>query len=87
MRVLRVRLRYVLVFVILICALGGAAFVWLHTTRVQISNTAEATGIDRPGINLGGLSNYGSQQPLKSLNYVNGGHFPGTYAGEIGLAL
>lgn len=81
MRVLGVRLPYVLIFVILICVLSGAAFVWLHSTRVQISNTAEATGIDRPGINLGGLSNYGSQQLLKSLNYVNGGYFPGTYAG------
>jgi hypothetical protein len=81
MRVLRVRLRYILASVILICVISGAAFVWLHTTRVQISNTAEATGIDRPGINLGGLSNYGPQQLLKSLNYVNGGYFPGTYAG------
>jgi hypothetical protein len=81
MRVLGVRLVYVLVFVTLICVLSGAAVVWLHTTRVQISNTAEASGIDRPGINLGGLSNYGSQQLLKSLNYVNGGYFPGTYAG------
>ena len=37
-------------------------------------------GIDRPGINLGGIGGYGSQQLLKSLNYVNGGYFPGTYA-------
>src|SRR5580693_3354349 len=81
MRVLGVRLVYVLVFVTLICVLSGAAVVWLHTTRVQISNTAEASGIDRPGINLGGLGDYGSQQLLKSLNYVNGGYFPGTYAG------
>jgi hypothetical protein len=81
MRVPSARLRYVLVFVILICVLGGAAFVWLHTTKVQISNTAEARGIDRPGIDLGGLSNRGPQQLLKSLNYLNGGYFPGTYAG------
>src|SRR5580704_3657771 len=81
MRVLGVRLRYVLVFVVLICVLSSASFVWLHTTRVQVSNTVEATGIDRPGINLDGLSNYGSQQLLRSLNYVNGGYFPGTYAG------
>jgi hypothetical protein len=81
MRVLGVRLRYVLVFVILICVLSGGAYVWLHMTRVQISSAAEATGIGRPGINLGGASNYGSQQLLKSLNYVSGGYFPGTYAG------
>src|ERR1700678_4296473 len=81
MRVPSARLRYVLVFVILLCLLGCAAFVWLHTTRVQISNTAEASGIDRPGIDLGGLSNRGPQQLLKSLNYWSGGDFPGTYAG------
>ena len=81
MRVARARLSFLLVFVILICVLCGAAFFWLHTTRVQISNTVKAAGIDRPGINLGGLSNHGPQQLLKSLNYVNGGYFPGTYAG------
>jgi hypothetical protein len=51
------------------------------TTTVTISNTVETGGIDRPGINLGGLGNYGSQQLFKSLNYVNGGYFSGTYAG------
>ena len=51
------------------------------TTTVTISNRVETAGIDRPGINLGGLANYGPQQLLKSLNYVNGGYFPGTYAG------
>src|SRR5580704_12660059 len=80
MRVLHVRLRYVLVFVILICVLSGAAFVWLHMITVTISNTVETGGIDRPGINLGGLGNYGSQQLFKSLNYASGGYFPGTYA-------
>ena len=77
---LHVRLRYVLVFVILICVLSGAAFVWLHMTTVTISNTVETGGIDRPGINLGGLGNSGSQQLFKSLNYASGGYFPGTYA-------
>jgi hypothetical protein len=71
---------YVLLFVILICVLSGAAFVWLHTTTVTISNTVESGGIDRPGINLGGLGNYGAQQLFKSLNYASGGYFPGTYA-------
>ena len=80
MRVFHVRLRYVLVFVILICVLSGAAFVWLHMTTVTISNAVETGGIDRPGINLGGLGNYGSQQLFKSLNYASGGYFPGTYA-------
>ena len=51
------------------------------TTTVTISNTVEQGGIDRPGINLGGNANYGSQQLLKSLNEVNGGYMPGTYAG------
>src|ERR1035438_9143708 len=50
-------------------------------TTVTLSNTVERGGIDRPGINLGGQGDYGSQQLLKSLNYVNGGYFPGTYAG------
>ena len=81
MKVLHVRLLYVLVFVILICVLCGAAFVWFHTTKVTISNTVETGGIDRPGINLGGLGNYGAQQLFKSLNYASGGYFPGTYAG------
>jgi hypothetical protein len=35
---------------------------------VTISNTVETRGIDRPGINLGGIAPYGSQQLLKSLN-------------------
>ena len=47
------------------------------TTTVTISNTVETAGIDRPGINLGGLANYGSQQLLKSLNYASGGYMPG----------
>ncbi len=50
-------------------------------TTVTISSAVEMGGIDRPGINLGGIGDYGSQQLLKSLNYVNGGYFPGTYAG------
>src|SRR5579871_5962938 len=51
------------------------------STTVTISSGVALGGIDRPGINLGGLGDYGSQQLLKSLNYVNGGYFPGTYAG------
>jgi arginine exporter protein ArgO len=49
-------------------------------TTVTLSSTIETQGIDRPGINLGGLAGYGSQQLFKSLDYVNGGYFPGTYA-------
>jgi hypothetical protein len=81
MRVRRMGILIVLVIVALGCVSGAAAFMWSHTTRVTISNTVAAAGIDRPGINLGGLSSYGSQQLLKSLNYVNGGYFSGTYAG------
>ena len=33
------------------------------------------------GSTWAGMANYGSQQLLKSLNYVNGGYIPGTYAG------
>jgi hypothetical protein len=51
------------------------------TTTVTISNTIETAGIARPGINLGGSGNYGSQQLLKSLNYASGGYMPGTYFG------
>src|ERR1700724_3352835 len=81
MRVRHVGIRIVLVVVALCCVSGAAGFIWSHTTRVTISSTVAAVGIDRPGINLGGLGSYGSQQLLKSLNYVNGGYFPGTYAG------
>src|SRR5271154_6632410 len=80
MKVLHVRLLFFLVFVILICVLCGGAFVWLHTAKVTISNTVETGELDRPGINLGGLGNYGSQQLFRSLNYASGGSLPGTYA-------
>jgi hypothetical protein len=82
MRVLRLRSALPLAFCFLM--LMGNARVLLSqstTTTVTISNTVETGGIDRPGINLGGLASYGSQQLLKSLNYVSGGYFPGTYAG------
>jgi hypothetical protein len=82
MRVLRLRSALPLAFCCLM--LMGHARVLLSqstTTTVTISNTVETGGIDRPGINLGGLASYGSQQLLKSLNYVSGGYFPGTYAG------
>jgi hypothetical protein len=59
-------------FALLLCQTGAQ-------TTVTISNTVKASGIDRPGINLGGLVNYGSSQLLKSLNYANGGYMPGTY--------
>jgi hypothetical protein len=48
-------------------------------TTVMISKTVETSGIDRPGINLGGIASYGSQQLLKSLNYSYGGYMPGQY--------
>jgi hypothetical protein len=50
-------------------------------TTVTISSTVETSGIDRPGINLGGIASYGSQQLLKSLNYGGGGYMPGQYFG------
>src|SRR3984885_4511646 len=80
MRVPRVASRFAVCFLMFICS---AAVVQSQsaTTTVTISNTVEIAGIDRPGINLGGLGDYGSQQLFKSLNYVNGGYFPGTYAG------
>jgi hypothetical protein len=49
------------------------------TTTVTIPNTVKTSGIDRPGINLGGVAYYGSQQLLKSLNYASGGYMPGQY--------
>src|ERR1700679_2372063 len=48
-------------------------------TIVTIPGGIETPGIDRPGINLGGIGGYGSQQLLKSLNYGGGGYFPGSY--------
>ena len=59
----------------------SAVVVRSQTTTVTISNAVETGSIDRPGINLGGLGDYGSQQLLKSLNYANDGYFSGTYAG------
>jgi hypothetical protein len=67
--------------VALACLLVAVTYLWLHTTRVHISDTVVMSGVGRPGINLGALSNSGPQQLLKSLNYANGGYFPGTYAG------
>src|SRR6195256_2978205 len=63
-------------FLMLICifVVGGSP-----STTVTISSTVETAGIDRPGINLGGIASYGNQQLLKSLNYAGGGYFPGTY--------
>jgi hypothetical protein len=49
------------------------------TTTVTVSNAVQTSGIDRPGINLGGVAYYGSQQLLKSLNYASGGYMPGQY--------
>src|ERR1700677_1966239 len=74
------RLLFVVLFLTFICT-AVVVRSQSTTTIVTLSNTVETGGIDRPGINLGGLANYGSQQLLKSLNYVNGGYFPGTYAG------
>src|SRR5450631_429737 len=69
-------------FCILILMLSAATVRSQSTpTTVSISSAVEMSGVDRPGINLGGIGDYGSQQLLKSLNYVNGGYFPGTYAG------
>jgi hypothetical protein len=48
-------------------------------TTVTIPSTVTTAGIDRPGINLGGLAYYGPQQLLKSLNYASGGYMPGQY--------
>src|SRR5450432_3445599 len=54
----------------------------VQTTTVAISSTVQAAGIDRPGINLGGLTPYGPQQLFKSLNYGDGGSMPGFYWGS-----
>jgi len=53
-----------------------------QTTTVAISNAVQAAGIDRPGINLGGLAPFGPQQLFKSLNYGSGGYMPGFYWGS-----
>jgi len=54
----------------------------VQTTTVSISSAVQAAGIDRPGINLGGLTAYGPQQLFKSLNYGSGGTMPGFYWGS-----
>jgi hypothetical protein len=51
----------------------------LAVTTVTISNTVAASNIDRPGINLGGVAYYGSQQLYKSLNYASGGYMSAQY--------
>src|SRR5271155_5885462 len=80
MRVPRVasRFPFAVCFFMFVCS-GVVVWSQSTTTTVTISNTVETGGIDRPGINLGGNGNYGSQQLLKSLNYANGGYMPGTY--------
>lgn len=75
------RLSLLLLCGCLVLLLRDAFVVRPKTTTITISNAVHTAGLARPGINLGGLSNYGPQQLLKSLNYVNGGYFPGTYAG------
>src|SRR5271155_4590560 len=81
MRVPRVasRFPFAVCFFMFVCS-GVVVWSQSATTTVNISNTVESGGIDRPGINLGGLANYGSQQLFKSLNYSSGGYFPRTYA-------
>ncbi|MDP9052502.1 MAG: hypothetical protein M3O31_17545, partial [Acidobacteriota bacterium] len=64
------------------CLAGSSAYTDAQTTTVTVSNTVQAAGIDRPGINLGGLAAYGPQQLFKSLNYAGGGYMPGTYWGS-----
>jgi hypothetical protein len=77
---MRLALPFVFCFLMLICD-ARVLLSQSTTTTVTISNAVETGGIDRPGINLGGVGNYGSQQLLKSLNYASGGYMPGTYAG------
>src|SRR5450631_1793624 len=74
--------RLLLASIITLSCFAGAwskASAQTQTTALTISNSVQAAGIDRPGINLGGLTNYGPQQLFKSLNYAGGGYMPGTY--------
>ncbi|MDP9051523.1 MAG: chitobiase/beta-hexosaminidase C-terminal domain-containing protein [Acidobacteriota bacterium] len=64
---------------VLSCFAGSFAQTDVRPTTVTVSNGVQAAGIDRPGINLGGLTAYGPQQLFKSLNYAAGGYMPGTY--------
>ena len=61
------------------CLTKAAMAMDAQATVVTISNSVQAAGIDRPGINLGGLAPYGTQQLYRSINYANGGYMPGTY--------
>jgi hypothetical protein len=80
MRVPRMRLALPLAFCFLMLFCNAVVLLsQATTTTVTISNTVETGGIDRPGINLGGVAYYGSQQLLKSLNYASGGYMPGRY--------
>jgi hypothetical protein len=80
MRVLRMRsaLPFAFCFLMLLCS-AVVVRSQSTTTTVTVSNTVQISGIDRPGINLGGAAYYGSQQLLKSLNYASGGYMPGQY--------
>ena len=80
MRVLRMRsaLPFAFCFLMLLCS-AVVVRSQSTTTTVTVSNTVQTSGIDRPGINLGGAAYYGSQQLLKSLNYASGGYMPGQY--------
>jgi hypothetical protein len=80
MRVPRVgaRFPFAFCFLILLCS-AVVVRSQSTTTTVTVSNTVQNSGIDRPGINLGGVAYYGPQQLLKSLNYASGGYMPGQY--------
>ena len=80
MRVLRMRSALPLAFCFLMLICNAVVLLSQSTTTtVTIPNTVKTSGIDRPGINLGGVAYYGSQQLLKSLNYASGGYMPGQY--------
>ena len=80
MKVLRVgsRFPFAFCFLMLLCS-AVVVRSQSTTTTVTVSNTVKTSGIDRPGINLGGVAYYGPQQLLKSLNYASGGYMPGQY--------
>jgi hypothetical protein len=57
-----------------------AAFpLFAQTTTITISSAVQQSGLDRPGINIGGVAPYGQQQILKDFGMEVGGYFQPAY--------
>lgn len=63
----------------LLSLLVFAASIVSAQTTVNFTNIVLQSNLDRPGVNLAGLTEYGQGEMFKSLNYANGAYIPGIY--------